>query len=66
MDSETDPHLLAEKLRGIFALSAEERERIGLLQRQAVIDHFSLHVLIPRLVSVINTGELPVEADEGR
>ena len=60
MDSETDPRLLAEKLRGIFALPVEERERIGLLQRQAVIDHFSLHLLIPRLVSVINTGELPV------
>lgn len=61
IDNETDPRLLAAKLRSVLALPAEERERIGLSQRQAVIDHFSLHVLIPRLVSVINTGELPAE-----
>lgn len=60
--SETDHAALAERIQALLALPDAERAAIGLRLRDAVVRTNSLDMLIPRLVSVINTGEL---AEEG-
>jgi glycosyltransferase involved in cell wall biosynthesis len=57
-DSPDDYSGLAARLCDLLALTDTERAAIGERLRQRVIAMHSLDVLIPRLVSVINTGEL--------
>ncbi len=61
--SETDHAALAERIQALLALPEAERAAIGLRLREAVVRTNSLDVLIPRLVSVINTGELAEERE---
>ncbi len=49
---------LAERLRGVLALSDSERTRMGAELRERVVETHSLKRLIPRLVSVLATGEI--------
>ncbi len=48
---------LAERLRGLLALSDAERARMGVELRERVVEAHSLKRLIPRLVSVLTTDE---------
>lgn len=57
-DSPDDYSGLAARLRNLMALTDTERAAIGEHLRQRVIAAHSFNVLIPRLVSVINTGEI--------
>lgn len=52
-----DVAALADRLRMLLALPANERAALGAAQRQRVIEAHSLNHLIERLVNVLNTGE---------
>jgi glycosyltransferase involved in cell wall biosynthesis len=49
---------LTAHLRDLLAQPAQDRRAIGLALRRAVIQQHSMKSLIPRLVNVLNTGEL--------
>jgi glycosyltransferase involved in cell wall biosynthesis len=57
-DSPDDITGLAVRLRDLLSLLPAEREAMGERLRRNVITQHSLDTLIPRLVSVINTGEM--------
>jgi glycosyltransferase involved in cell wall biosynthesis len=59
LPSGDDPALIASRLQAVLTIPAAERRALGERLRRAVVAQNSLDVLIPRLVSVINTGELP-------
>ncbi|MCB9450333.1 MAG: glycosyltransferase family 4 protein [Anaerolineaceae bacterium] len=58
VDSPEDVAGVTARLRDLLALSPQERRAIGLALRQAVIEQHSMQSLIPRLVNILNTGEL--------
>ena len=53
-----DVSALHDRLNQILTLSAEERQEIGCILRDAVVTHHSLEMLVPKLISVMHTGEL--------
>lgn len=54
-----DTQALHESLKKILTLSGEERQHIGNYLRQGIISEHSLSTLVPKLISVMHTGELP-------
>lgn len=52
-----DADALAQRLQGLLALPPEQRSAIGMRLRERVVALHSFDALIPRLVSVLNTGE---------
>jgi glycosyltransferase involved in cell wall biosynthesis len=54
-----DATSLAARLTDLLKLPLEARMRIGLTLRDRVVETHSLEALIPRLVSVLRSGELP-------
>lgn len=57
IDQPDDAAGLAERLRGLVALPAEARMTLGTRLRERVVAAHSLDALVPRLVSVLLTGE---------
>ncbi|PJF24674.1 MAG: hypothetical protein CUN53_16635, partial [Phototrophicales bacterium] len=53
-----DDRALADALRYVLALSMPERKAVGRALRERVVAAHSLDRLIPRLVSVLRTGEM--------
>ena len=61
IDGPDDVDGLRDRLERLVAMPAAERARIGQTLRQGVLREHSLSRLIERLLSVLRTGELPVE-----
>ena len=59
IDGPRDVAGLRRSINGLLALSAAERAQIGQTLRAHVIRRHSLTSLIPKLLSVLQTGELP-------
>lgn len=61
IDTPEDVVSLTARLNNLLAQPAAQRQRIGAHLRGRVEQQHSLAALIPRLVSIVNTGELPPE-----
>jgi glycosyltransferase involved in cell wall biosynthesis len=59
LDDLDNAHELAERLRGVLELPQGDRRALGMAQRSRVVEAHSLDGLTRKLVSVLNTGELP-------
>lgn len=57
LDHPADPAQLAERLRALLLLPNDERRAMGARLRAGVVAQHSLDALIPKLVSVLETGE---------
>ena len=59
LDDLDDARGLAARLRDVLVLPDEKRRALGMTQRSRVVEAHSLDGLTRKLVSVLNTGELP-------